>query len=66
METPNVNFRLDKATVKGMDKLITNPPSMLIDGQRGAARNRTELVKVLVKKALEAQAAEMAKANGKA
>lgn len=58
MAVVNRTFRLDDKTIKAMDRLITNPPSILIDGQRGAARNRTEVVEVLVKKALEMQAAE--------
>ncbi len=44
-----------------MDKIIADPPSVAIDGLRGAARNRTELIEVLVKKAAELQAQEKAK-----
>ncbi len=55
MKTPTHTFRLDKATIRLMDRLITNPPAILLDSHRGAPRNRTELVEVLVKKASEMQ-----------
>jgi len=44
-----------------MDKLLENPPSVVIDGIRGAARNRTELIEVLVRKAVELQEKEASK-----
>ena len=58
MKREQTNFRLDAKTLKMMDRLITNPPQAIIDGVRGAARNRTELVEVLVKKAAEQLATE--------
>lgn len=63
MNTPTTAFRLEKKVVKGMDKLITNPPSIVVDGIRGAARNRTELVELLVKHALKVQEDELKKAT---
>ena len=48
---PQASFRISKETLETMDRLITNPPSVAIDGLRGAARSRTELIEVLVKKA---------------
>lgn len=46
-------FRLSPKTLKEMDKLITNPLPIIVDSLRGAARNRTELIEVLVHKASE-------------
>jgi len=63
LETKKSNFRLDAKTIRLMDRLITNPPSIIVDGKRGAARNRTELIEVLVRKAAEQQAAENANAK---
>lgn len=48
MNTPTASFRLDRKTLKMMDRLITNPPTMLIDAKRGGPRNRTELVERLI------------------
>lgn len=53
METKKTNFRLSPKTLKMMDRLITNPSPSIIDGSRGSARNRTELIEVLVAKAAE-------------
>jgi len=53
METKKTNFRLSPKTLKMMDRLITNPSPTIIDGVRGAARNRTELIEVLVTKAAQ-------------
>lgn len=53
MRTPSHTFRLDKETIKKMDRLITNPPAVAVDEKLGQPRNRTELVEVLVKKAFE-------------
>lgn len=61
METPKTTFRLEPRVLKQMDRLITNPPSILLDPARGAPRNRTELVEVLIRQAAEVQAAEKAK-----
>lgn len=55
MPSPTATFRLDPKTIKAMDRLITDPPAVCFDGIRGAARNRTELITVLVQKALEEQ-----------
>ena len=52
------NFRLHPTTIEAMDRLITNPPAIAIDGLRGAARTRTELLEILVKKASEELADE--------
>jgi len=62
METKKTNFRLSPKTLKLMDRLITNPSPTIIDGTRGAARNRTELIEVLVNKAAEDLATTKAKA----
>jgi len=56
VNTPKTSFRLEPKLLKLMDRLITNPPPIIVDGNRGAARNRTELIEVLVRKAAEMQA----------
>lgn len=61
MKTPQTSFRIEPKILRLMDKIISDPPSVAIDGLRGAARNRTELIEVLVKKAAELQAQEKAK-----
>ena len=61
MATPNTTFRFDPKTLKGMERLITNPPSILIDVKRGGPRSRNELVAVLVEHALRVQASEKKK-----
>lgn len=59
------NYKLDPETVEDMDRLITDPPAIVIDGLRGAARNQSELIRVLVKKAREQQDAEKPKKSAR-
>jgi len=44
-----------------MDRLLADPPAIIFDGVRGAARNRTELIEILVRKAADMQAEERKK-----
>lgn len=61
MKTPTTSFRLEKWATKGMDELITNPPSIAVDAKKGEPRNRTELVENLIRAALAAQREEVEK-----
>lgn len=63
METPKTTFRLDTKTLKMMDRVITHPTEFILDGVRGAPRNRTELIEVLVRKAAEKLAEHQQKAQ---
>jgi hypothetical protein len=40
-----------------MEGLITNPPPIIFDAVRGGPRSRTELIEMLVKRAVEEQKA---------
>lgn len=66
MNTPTASFRLDRKTLKVMDRLITDPPPIIIDPKRGGPRNRTELVETLVKLAADAQAKAIEEAKERA
>lgn len=55
MAFAHTTFRLDPKVVKGMDRLITDPPPSCFDDTRGVPRNRTELVSILIAKALAEQ-----------
>lgn len=48
MKDKPLSFRFDAKTVKAMDRLLTNPPSVVIDPAKGAPRSRTELLEVLI------------------
>ena len=63
MERDRASFKFSSGTLKKMDRLITNPPAIAIDPERGPARSRTELIEVLVAKAVEKQARETKKAR---
>jgi len=56
-------FRLSESTLDTMDRLLTNPPPIAFDGDRGAARNRTELIELLVRHAAQALAGKEKSAN---
>lgn len=43
------SFKLTKETIRQMDQLVEHPPPMLVDGINGKARNRTEVIEILVR-----------------
>lgn len=43
------SFKLTKETIRQMDQLVEHPPPMLVDGIKGKARNRTEVIEILVR-----------------
>ncbi len=45
------SFKLTKETIRQMDMLIEHPPPLLVDGINGRARNRTEVIEILVRNA---------------
>lgn len=49
METPKTTFRIELEVLRLADRLLEDPPSVVIDADLGKPRNRTELVNNLIR-----------------